>query len=525
MSERCKDDKGIIWQMQSISGQSVYAFRKKLLGEYMDSPEANPQRWQNIKTADYLDKTILRDARRTISNRDRWKNRANDFFLNYEQVELVCKLIDILETDPKYAKRNPSSGKFSEEDKIPYDATCVKELLTSMRKYVNDHDRTFEALDYAWYIMYLAICKKLPSDFRGSSKVRHDMEEYGERVLRRYGSMTMPAYRTIVGLANAGNVVALTELGELYYNGRLTSGKPQYQKAFRCFLEAAGMPDENREARYPLACWNMAYILFNYQFRQDLKRAYIYDLQDTKSKLSDREERQKEAIRYCLLGIKLDETCVPLFNLLGVILDVLESVSTENENQQEAESAKNMMKMITQNSDICDFFQKDGIIPEDFFEYASERNYTEADNNLARRACKKILSAKTNESKKKHLELALKYFGRASDNFGTWASNKLGEFYRTGIINIFFEEKEETKQLYFPECQDDYLAKQYYQKAIEIFADEHSAWASIHLLESYYDELEEEVRTRCEDILRNTKNKELQEKYQSILRQKNRFFL
>lgn len=116
------------------------------------------------------------------------------------------------------------------------------------------------------------------------------METYNEQVLRRYGSMTMPAYRMIVGLAKAGNVVALTELGELYYNGRLTNGKPQYQKAFHCFLEAAGRPDEKREKRYPLACWNMAYILFNYQYRQDLKKAYIFDLQDEKSKLSHRQE-------------------------------------------------------------------------------------------------------------------------------------------------------------------------------------------------------------------------------------------
>ena len=521
MRENTDTSVGIIWKVQQISGKTTYDFRKDLLGECLDSSQDYPQKWGNIKKADYLDKNLLSDVRGCIGNKLRWIEKAQNFFLDFSPEALVLELIKILESTPKYAQKNPSSDGFSDSDLIAYDPISVNKLLTSMDEYVKVHDRTFGKLDYVWFVMYFAVYKRLPAIFQESLEIKKDMETYNEQVLRRYGSMTMPAYRMIVGLAKAGNVVALTELGELYYNGRLTNGKPQYQKAFHCFLEAAGRPDEKREKRYPLACWNMAYILFNYQYRQDLKKAYIFDLQDEKSKLSHRQERQEEAIRYCLTGLQLDVNCVPIHNLLGVILDVLESVCTENEDKQETKSAKKMMEMITNDPAVREFFPEREITADVFFEHASKQDYTEADNNLARRACKKALIASSWESQKEYLNRALESLKKASDHFGTWASNKLGEFYRTGTINIYFEEKETSRQLSFPEYRDDYLAKQYYQKAIDIFSDEYSAWASLHLLESYHDELETEIRSRCEEILRNTRNKELQEKYQETLKKQN----
>lgn len=508
-----KNEGMLLWNLQVLSGASTNEFRSKLLGEPEFSIGQNTQKWMNIKQADYLTSDALKDAKRAVLNKSKWKEQAAHLFRNQTQSDFLRKLISILKKKLKYSLKTPGgkTGRnledFLKKNLIPYNDNYKTALIESMQRCVQGKETEFDAMDYAWFATYLAIFKQLPNEFYQAGRLRHDLAEYNEMVQQRYGSVSTPAYRVIVSLANAGNLVAITELGELNYYGRFSQGKPQYKEAYRCFRIAAGELDGSSNIHYPLACWNIAYMMFNYGFRRDLKEAFVSELEEQKMC-----ERQEMAVRYCLTALEADRACVPVYNLLGVILDVLETTAGHDK------WARDTSLMIKNSEIVQTIFGSDSITPENFFERASERGYVEASNNLARRECKKTISAKRgSHDQYVHLQKAIEYFERASQNSGTWASNKLGEFYRTGVISVYYEEINSTESVTFETCIDDNKAMYYYEKAMETFVDTHSAWACLHLLESYGDRIDEAIYNRCVYILNIVENKEIKERSNDLL--------
>ena len=110
---------------------------------------------------------------------------------------------------------------------------------------------------------------------------------------------------------------------------------------------------------------------------------------------------------------------------------------------------------------------------------------------------------------------AIKYLEKSAENYCTWANNKLGELYREGYINIYYETIGKSESRQFKKI-DRQKAKGYYLSAIDYFIDKDSAWAAYHLLESYSDELDRDTKNRCRDIIEIAKNKEIIEKYKLL---------
>lgn len=508
LMKNIEDEGMIIWNIQKLSGLNTMKFREKFLGE---SDDTSSQNWSNIKYGDYFTSTSLTKAQMAIDNKREWIGNAEKSFCYDTKENMIDKLIEILSKDNlQYAVKNLRGGKadgssnamklYNEEEK---DGLICN--LQSIKNNVVDVSN-YDLIEQIWCIMYFAIYKRLPASFAQKDKFRKDMEEYNDTVMKLYGNTTRPAYRAIIDLAYSGNIVAQNELADLFYYGRLSGGEPQHKKAFEWFKKAAGELDDLKAIHYPLACWNVAYMLFNYHFRRDLKtKVTIKEIEEMSVKA-----RRENAINYCLLALEQDKKCIPAYNLLGVILDVLETITSESEE---------ISALITkvQSSELLRGLVGTTINSEVLFLKASEGGYVEASSNLARRECDKALNSIENSfDEKEHVIKAIDFFRNAAEKNGTWACNKLGEFYRLGKISVYYEEIDKTETKYFPEFINEEKARYYYLKATDNFLDKDSAWASLHLLESFKDDLDNESLERCREVIELVDNKEVNELYRNL---------
>ena len=505
-------DGNIIYNLQTLSGLTTEEFRERILGE--KSISSNTQVWSNIKYGDYLTKEMGRNAKNDINNKINWiKTRGSLFEYEQEKI-LISGLINILRIkDLRYAKSNPKGKSYNDNNKTVYtlyDKKSKKVLLNylkNMRKQVKDIKK-YEALECIWLVMYFAIYKQLPSTFNQQDKLLKDIEEYNTMVIHSYGIVTNPAHRAIVELANVGNVVAQNTLGELFCYGRLSKGIPQYEDAYHWFQKAAGSLEDENAIHYPLACWNVAYMLFNYHFRRNLKEGVnIRELN-----VLTHETRTEMAIRYCILALKNDPTCIPVYNLLGVMLDVLETM----------ENRKEIYKRLSEDSYLTERMGVKTLEPEIFFQKASQAGYVEASNNLARRETKRALAEPDRSRKQKeYIQKAIYYLQQSAERNGTWACRKLGELYTEGKINVYYEEVGKLDTRYYNREDDEYIdldkAYHYYLKAFEYFLDTDSAWSALHLLESFDDYLDAEQYKEYERVIEIVNNKEIRQKYNEYL--------
>lgn len=500
MEEKNDYEQGmLLFNLKLLMGSSIKVsdFCKIFLGE----EENNQNNWTSIKNYDYLIKYKKTKAKDYLSRKKQWMGEVKPYALPM-RCEVVNGMILFLKSGRlMYAISNPASKKFDKKNDVKlYNKEEIKNLSSLYKKVKKNNYDHYEFLDAIWQTVYLAVYGFLP---KNDDLINNDMDEYEYKILKPYGgSMSIPAQRALYYLAKKGNVVALNDLGELYYYGKITNGVPDYQRAYCEFVKAAG----NKDDCYPLGCWNVAYMLFNYRFRRELKNICVIP----ELEVEPHETRIKKAIRYCIMAMKKDITFMPAINLLGVILDVIVNV----------DSYRTINVEITNDLFIKELFKDKGeITPELFFKEAANPlyGYAEAENNLWRINCERAFKADHDStSESKYLKEAVKHLEISAKLHCTWACNKLGVYYSTGEMQIYYEETSTIEKRIFDQRRviDKRKAFRFFLMAIDDFIDASSAWSAYHILTEFQDDIDEKIVDRCTDIICNlTKNKEVRQRY------------
>lgn len=499
--ENKKDNESgmILFNVKSLMGSSINIsdFCKYFLGE----EENNQNNWTNIKNYDYLIKDKKNKAKVHLIEKNQWIEKVKPYVLPV-RYEMVDGMISFLKSNGLiFAVSNPLSKKFDKKNDVKqYNKMDIKALITSYKRVKKNNYDHYEYLDIIWQTVYLTVYGFLP---KKEDLLSNDIDEYEYKILKPYGgSMSIPAQRALYYLAKKGNVVAHNDLGELYYYGKITNGEPDYQRAYCEFVKAAGNGDDC----YPLGCWNVAYMLFNYRFRRELKNIpAIPELE-----VEPHEVRIKKAIRYCLRAIKKDVSFMPALNLLGVIFDVIANV----------DNYRTINVEIINDSFLQEMFREKGeITPELLFKEAANPlyGYAEAENNLWRINCERAFKAEHDSaSENKYLMEAIKHLEISAKLHCTWACNKLGVYYSTGEMQIYYEETSTIeKRIFDPKrVVDKRKAFRFFLMAIEDFIDASSAWAAYHILTEFQDDIDDKIIEKCIDIICNlTRNKEVRQNY------------
>lgn len=487
---------GLIAQIQIMSGLSTTEFLSNFIGYQSSECNSNPQAWTNLKDGDYFTKNLFSVAEQYLCNYDQWMRKIEKKYPLESKEEVLNNLLRIIENNDLYYSPNNPAGK-KEVIYKKYNEEYLEKLTDSLRQsleapmYITNKD----VYNFLWATVYLAVFKRIPDSFLIEDRIYKDTQEYNRKVLLRYGGSSVAAYRSIYTLAKEGNLVAQTELADLYYYGKINKNIKEYRKAFFWYFKAAGDLNNPSGAHYPLACWSLAYILFNYRFRRDLKhRIHIPEIENMSVF-----ERRKKAIQYCLLALQTDSgICVQAYNLLGVIMDVMDSIFRYGDSQEVADAEK-ILKLIQNNDFICHLLGSKPCTPETFFQIASDSGYVEACNNLGRRELKRVIFEPHNQLE--HIEKACKYLEISSLQNSTWASNKLGELYRTGKVSVYLDEFDRTETIYIYSLINSRKALEHYLRAVECFYDRDSAWAAVHLLESFSTEIDPEMKRHCIEII------------------------
>ena len=163
--------------------------------------------------------------------------------------------------------------------------------------------------------------------FRCDGSYETDMQEYMDKIVKKYGIASQSAEREIMCMADAGNKVACKLYADMVFYKKILRRNP-YKEAFNLYLRSAGITVENGRwsgsaASYPLSFWNIGYYLVNYRKSSFLEKCESIELIDSMSDI----ERLKTAL-------ELAATCITYIdapgavNLVGRIL--LEAGSDED---------------------------------------------------------------------------------------------------------------------------------------------------------------------------------------------------
>lgn len=433
--------------------------------------------------------------------------------------------------DAYYKKYNPLDlNKFIPE---------LSEICELLKHSPDSRNSTAKCTNLLWKILYFAVNKEYPSN-----KYSDDLTEYHSKMMNTQGHFGAPSIRLIYSLAEKNNIVAKTELGFLLYYGFNTI-KQNYDKSLEYFKDAAGVEPSNNEigSVSPLACWNVAYMLFNYGFRREFspyaKRVEIMDFENITIV-----GRHEKAIHMLEKAISNDNECYLAYNLLGVMYDSYDSILWAIENANDLEhvfpnkDCVNKLKELISDSQLLKDILKEKYISEEilFTKAAYEGRYLEAFHNLARYEAKKGMKSDSTFNYKR----LISYLEEAENLVSPYASNKLGIIYETGSYKMIFEELHVANSTGFKEPfvynliisnykRDDLSntivnrksAYIHYKKALSHYYTNDSAWAGYNLLKSFKAEIKNEnenYEKKCLEHIRNSASVEI--KYKELKEEK-----
>ena len=331
--------------------------------------------------------------------------------------------------------------------------------------------------------LYFSVVRTNCANFYFGSNYEHDLNEFNNEVLCKYGTSSSAGLRAITTLAKKEplNMFAAFEYGELFYYGRNSLVK-NLTKAFEWYFKAAGLlpptktnffrnrlTEINEEYCNPLALWSIAYVMYNYHRNADLKKCedvtYIEDLYD------DNNERRDEyiiqmALFYAYKSYSLNNNG-PAANLLGNILTKM----TEEDFLYYKSAMETEYDIILLDN------------PIDYYEIAIKQNYVYGFNNYADQIAKMI---KKNPSLcKNYINKYIELLENSKLKDEPWALNKLGLYYYGGEISpgvIDTEMKPNLSQ-----------AKEYFHQATTTFIDHNSVWACVNLITKFPNDYKNDI--------------------------------
>ena len=406
------------------------------------------------------------------------KNIKNKKINSIKKDELKKELYSILDSIDMYYV-GTSRNNWQEKDFKKYDPAEIDKL----RVYI-DFKSEYDPVGCIYGFIQLAVFKEVKDDLFFGDHYNKDLKEFEEKVLKKYGAISMPATRAIISLhkRECPNIVATYELAEMYYYGNCNGIKKNMLKAYDLYEQAAGIDNLTREPDkmhcHPLALWALAYTLYNYHRKgSDLESCDTIpaiEEMDRKNKLS----RLELAIKYAHVAMILNNNG-PASNILGQIALLEEDEYpgiTDLRTKYRMESAQH------------------------YFEYSVEQGYIYSLNNLAMLENELIFTDKVKETQ--HLNEMIRYLSLSAEQNEPWAANKLGELYRTGTVTCkkkISSSNEESKKTF--NIINDEEAIKNYKLAIESFNDINSAWAYYNLLVHYPDNFKNNPQTIKEYVV------------------------
>ena len=409
----------------------------------------------------------------------------------FDKNEITAFLIDALNNTHTYYPNTNSKQerKYSVED---------KEKLIELYR-IQEY-----SLMYTLYLyIYFTITKHNPSNFYYGIKSEHDMREFENEVIYKYGTTSNAGLRAIIALAKKDepNIFAMYEYAEMYYYG-MNSSAQSYTKAFEWYFKAAGLEPPTKTNFFsgklkkigesycnPLALWSIAYILFNYHRSGDLidcdNISYIDDLYDYGNTRPD-EIIIHMALYYAYKAYTLNDTGASS-NLLGNILTRMTD-----------DDLKYYVDLLRKEDNIELI-----IPPSDYYKVSMERDYVYGYNNYAAIIAKKI--QEKSEDSTNLINQYISLLEHSATKIDTWALNSLGLYYLKGKIGDYIDENA---------TLDKIKAKKYFQNATMAFIDYGSIWACVNLLINYSDEYNNDPTFK--DICKKILECENPEAYKSI---------
>lgn len=331
------------------------------------------------------------------------------------------------------------------------------------------------------------------SKYKCDGSYEADMNEYMEKIVKKYGIASQSAEREIMCMADAGNKVAAKLYADMVFYKKILRRNP-YKEALKLYMRSAGITvGENGRwscsgNSYPLSFWNIGYYLVNYRKSSFLEKSEDIELIDSMSYI----DRIKTALE--LSAACITYTDAPgAVNLVGRIL--LEAGSDE----EKYEALKPVIVRCIEERDFDRISLRSGSCgsaeeclkaADMFFTAAAAAGYVYACNNLAAREAKNIAMNETTDDNDETLLEAIdryvEYLRLSADKYEPYAANRLGLFYMTGEIEA--DGHKITRREYI----DQTKAKEYFKKATQ-YPDANSAWAFFNLIKYFHKDYDNNI--------------------------------
>lgn len=498
----------------SIDGNELLTFkRNKDIIEFLTGEECitnNRTTIKNIYEYDFIPKkyeSISNDLRGKLHNlfkeMDNCKAATNDEIFDF--LVSIVNSLDTLEYcsyDHREINVEPTTCSYE----------CYKERFVSYLEFLNK--TTVDLSELAYHLLYLAFFKELSSDFEKGSRYSQYIAQYNERVTLKYGPTAQIAYREIMYLASEErgsqrNPIAVFGLADMYFYGCPEIGlKQDLVKAWNLYCSCSGQngDDSNPSFVIPIAVWNKACILLDYQKQGTHFENYdtIDEIENLRKSLRNKNlDLIDEAERLAKSGLKLvkgrDYEEGLFYNLLGRIKKaryqnvvpagwvVLEKELISSEKFKQAKSELDEAIKFFKKSMECDFV------------YAYN-NYAWCIVESIALQIKKLQHGKISDDLRsfKPIERAL---SKAIEYNDPYAAKLLGTMYLKGTYWPSRVNPIEVVGL-----KDEQKAKECFLKGANIvYKNEHTAWCLLYLI-SYFPNSSLDIKLAIKDILTIERN-------------------
>lgn len=327
-----------------------------------------------------------------------------------------------------------------------------------------------------------------------------DMQEYMEKIVKKYGIASQSAEREIMYMADAGNKVAAKLYADMVFYKKILRRNP-YKEALKLYLRSAGITigESGRWScsgeSYPLSFWNIGYYLVNYRKSSFLEKSESIDIIDSMTYI----ERLKTAL-------ELAASCITYIDAPGAVNLVGRILLEAGSDEETYNALRPVIVKCIEERDFDRISLRSGSCSnpgeclkqaDAFFTAAAVAGYVYACNNLAAREAKSIFRLEAegadDEAVKEAIARYEEYLRLSADKYEPYAANRLGLFYMTGEIEA------EGKKIIRREYVDQPRAKEYFKKATQ-YPDANSAWAFFNLIKYFHKDYDNNIELMNEHM-------------------------
>lgn len=327
-----------------------------------------------------------------------------------------------------------------------------------------------------------------------------DMQEYMEKIVKKYGIASQSAEREIMYMADAGNKVASKLYADMVFYKKILRRNP-YKEALKLYLRSAGITIDGNGRwscsgeSYPLSFWNIGYYLVNYRKSSFLEKSENIDIIDSMSYI----ERLKTAL-------ELAAACITYIDAPGAVNLVGRILLEAGSDEETFKALKPVIVRCVEERDFDRISLRSGSCSntaeclkqaDAFFTASAVAGYVYACNNLAAREARNIISLAEGGADDEEVGESIaryeEYLRLSADKYEPYAANRLGLFYMTGEV------ESDGHRITRREYIDQQRAKEYFKKATQ-YPDANSAWAFFNLIKYFHKDYDNNIELMNEHM-------------------------